>query len=33
MADVIFQIESLPADSIPPACAANLLAVVRAMEG
>jgi hypothetical protein len=33
MADVIAQIEALPADSIPPACAADLLAVARALEG
>jgi WD40 repeat protein len=33
MADVIAQVEALPADSIPPACAADLLAVARALEG
>jgi WD40 repeat protein len=32
MADVIAQVEALPADSIPPACAADLLAVARALE-
>ncbi|MBW4437803.1 MAG: hypothetical protein KME04_11750 [Pleurocapsa minor GSE-CHR-MK-17-07R] len=33
MADFIAQVEALPADSIPPACAADLLAVARALEG
>ncbi len=33
MADYIAQIEALPADGIPPACAADLLAVARALEG
>ncbi|MBW4437794.1 MAG: hypothetical protein KME04_11705 [Pleurocapsa minor GSE-CHR-MK-17-07R] len=32
MADFIAQVEALPADSIPPACAADLLAVARALE-
>ena len=33
MTDFIAQVEALPADSIPPACAADLLAVARALEG
>ncbi|MBW4437795.1 MAG: WD40 repeat domain-containing protein [Pleurocapsa minor GSE-CHR-MK-17-07R] len=33
MADFMAQVEALPADSIPPACAADLLAVARALEG
>lgn len=33
MTDYIAQVEALPADSIPPACAADLLAVARALEG
>ncbi|MBW4437804.1 MAG: WD40 repeat domain-containing protein [Pleurocapsa minor GSE-CHR-MK-17-07R] len=33
MTDYITQVEALPADSIPPACAADLVAVARALEG
>jgi len=32
LADFITQIESLPADSIPPACAADLIAVAEAIQ-
>jgi hypothetical protein len=33
LADVVAQVEALPPDTIPPACAADVIAVAEALQG